>query len=325
MAMVCPQCSLELNEQTLFCPRCGYRLVQNNPTSVGTAAASYVTNPTNEQQQYNPPGQIPPGSYTANQPNIPGTQQPYIVPLTQYAGTNYAPPPPPSSFLTQLGRQAQAGYGTPAAHHAWLIPDKQALAIPLLSATRDSLLQHGMVGVQINQLHLAEKGGPAEGRDYYTVQRGPCTLFLHIIPSGRDLYISRATTVKTPISYIRVALLVLMLIVFIYGLTQYTSLHLTGNALGDAIATTAITLITPLLVLFVGLIIASVVAWIIYKDAAMYLRPSTLSDFQLDDAMLLENMLDSCLQEAAQGVGIDPAFLRVPPRDSRQLRRFRWI
>ncbi|HEU0001729.1 MAG TPA: zinc-ribbon domain-containing protein, partial [Ktedonobacteraceae bacterium] len=293
MTIICPQCSLENPDQSTFCRRCGASLTQvNEPAS-------------------NNPGQfyVPPGD-TVIQQGFPAPSAPLSYPQMQhqevpYAPPNIMPPTPSIPMPTQLGKRAFAGYGMPVARASWLIADQQAQANPLLTATRDDLTQRGLSGLRVNQSRLAERSFLVENRDYLTAHRGSSTVFVYITPAGRDLYISRTTTVQTPVSLVRVAILALFLILMIIGLAQSGSPPSTfgGFSLGAAISTILITFSYPLLLFFFVLIVASLLAWLIHNDPGMYLRPAIMNDFQADDATLLEETVDNSLRNAAQQAG----------------------
>ena len=315
MAIICPQCSLENPDQSTFCRRCG------NPLTQGNEPAS-----SNPGQFYVPPGD------SVIQQGFPAPAAPLSYPQIQrqeipYAPPNVAPPPPSIPMPTQLGKRAFAGYGMPVSRASWLIADQQAQANALLTATRDDLTQRGLPGLRVNQSRLAERSFMIENRDYLTAHRGSSTAFVYITPAGRDLYISRTTTMQTPISPVRVAILALFLILMIIGLAQSGSPPSTfgGFSLGAAISTILITFSYPLLLFFFVLIVASLFAWLIYNDAGMYLRPAVMNDFQADDAALLEETVDNSLRNAAQTAGVDAGKITTAERGDRMRRRIRWL
>jgi hypothetical protein len=227
---------------------------------------------------------------------------------------------------TQLGKRAFAGFGMPVARASWLIADQQAQANALLTATRDELAQRGLPGLSVNQPRLAERSFMIENRDYLTAHRGSATVFVYIAPAGRDLYISRATAIQTPISFTRIAIFTLLLILMIIGLAQSGSPpSVTGVfSLGAAISTILINFSYPLLLFFLVLIVASLLAWLIHGDPGMYLRPAIMNDFQIDDAALLEESVDNSLRSAAQTAGVDGGKITTR-QQYRVRRRIRWI
>ncbi len=321
MAIICPQCSLENSDQSAFCRRCGTPLTQTaEPATIGPG------------QFYVPPAEpVVQQGFPASHAPVPPARSPYeqMQPQSPYAPFNTAPPPPPPSIplLTQLGKRAFAGYGMPVSRASWLIADQQAQANALLTAARDDLTQRGLPGLSINSARLAERSFMVEKREYLSVHRGSSTVFVYITPAGRDLYIARTTTAQTPLSLVRVAILAILLILMIIGLAQSGSPPaLTGSfSSGAAISTILINFSFPLLVFFLVLIVASLLAWLIHGDAGMYLRPATLNDFQADDAAILEEEVDNSLRSAAQTTGMDAGKIAVSGQEYRVRRRIRWI
>lgn len=215
----------------------------------------------------------------------------------------------------------------PVSRVSWLIAGQQAQANALLTAARDDLAQRGLPGVSINSPNLTERAFLIEHRNYLAAHRGSASVFVYITPAGRDLYISRTTTAQTPFSFTRFAMLLLLLILMIIGLAQSGSPPLATGAfsLGAAISTILINFSYPLLLFFLVLIVASLLAWLIHGDAGMYLRPATLNDFQMDDALLLQELMDSSLRNAAQTLNIDAGKFSVSVQEYRIKRRIRWI
>jgi zinc-ribbon domain len=316
MAITCPQCSLENPDQSTFCRRCGTPLTQISEAATSGPGQVYVPPAEPIIQQGFPSPPVPPAP-TPYQMQTQGSYAPY----------NTAPPPPSIPLTTQLGKRAFAGYGMPVSRASWLIADQQDQANALLTATRDDLTQRGLPGLSMNLPRLTERSFMYENRDYLTAHRGSATVFVYITPTGRDLYIARTTTAQTPLSLVRVAILALLLILMIIGLAQSGSPPaLTGSfSLGAAISTILINFSYPLLLFFLVLIVASLLAWLIHGDVGMYLRPATLNDFQADDAALLEEVVDTSLRSAAQTAGVDAGKITVSGRGYRMRRRIRWV
>jgi hypothetical protein len=324
MAVVCPQCSLENSDNSVFCSRCGASLKQaSEPASDRPGAGQYYVPPAEPViQQGFPAPTIPPP--TAPQPRSPYEQ---LQPRGAYAPPHAAPPGPSIPLTTQLGKRAFAGYGMPVSRASWLIAEQQAQANALLTATRDDLTQRDVPGLSIDSPRLTERSFMYENRNYLTAHRGSASAFVYITPAGRDLYISRTTTAQTSLSFTRIALLTLLLILMIIGLAQSGSPPTTTGSfsLGAAISTILINFSYPLLLFFVVLIVASLLAWLVHGDVGMYLRSATLSDFQVDDAALLEEEVDASLRSAAQTAGVDARKFTGTGREHRIRRRVRWI
>lgn len=215
----------------------------------------------------------------------------------------------------------------PVARASWLIADQQGQANALLTATRDDLMQQGLPGLSINSTRLAERGFMVENRDYLTAHRGSASVFAYITPAGRDLYIARTTTAQTPLSLVRVAILTLLLILMIIGLAQSGSPPAFNGSfsLGTALSIILINFSLPLLLFFLVLIVASLLAWLVHGDVGMYLRPAVLNDFQADDAAILGEAVDNSLRRAAQTVGMDAGKITQSGQERRINRRIRWI
>lgn len=321
MAVICPQCSLENPDGSAFCPRCGTSLT---PT---TALANGEQGPA---QVYVPPAEtVMQQGFPSPAPYVPPARPLYEQMQAQgpYPPPNVASRPPSIPFVTQLGKRAFAGYGMPVSRISWLIPGQQAQANGLLTAARDDLAQQGLPGASINSPNLTERAFLIEHRNYLSAHRGSASVFVYIAPAGRDLYISRTTTAQTPFSFTRFAMLLLLLILMIIGLAQSGSPPLaTGSfSLGAAISTILINFSYPLLLFFLVLIVASLLGWLIHGDPGMYLRPATLNDFQMDDALLLQESVDSSLRSAAQTLNIDAGKFQVASQEYRIRRRLRWI
>src|SRR5690348_5690876 len=321
MAVICPQCSLENPDNSTFCRRCGTSLT---PT---TELANEGQGP---QQVYVPQADtVIQQGFPSPSPFVPPARSSYeqSQPQGQYTPPQTASQSPSIPLITQLGKRAFAGYGMPVSRAAWLVAGEQGQANALLTATCDDLTQQGLPGLSINTPHLTERAFLAENRNYLAAHRGSASVFVYITPAGRDLYISRTSTAQTPLSVPRFAILILLLILMISGLAQSGSPPLTTGSfsLGAAISTILINFSYPLLLFFLVLIVASLLAWLIHGDAGMYLRPATLNDFQMDDVLLLQESVDSSLRSAAQTVNIDAEKLSVLEQEYRVRRRTRWI
>ncbi|HEY6541178.1 MAG TPA: zinc-ribbon domain-containing protein [Ktedonobacteraceae bacterium] len=321
MAVICPQCSLENPDNSTFCRRCGTPLMEISEAGTGGIGAVPFSVP--------PAEPIIQQGFPSPSPFVAPARPPYeqMQPQDSYAPAHTAPPPPSIPLVTQLGKRAFAGYGMPVSRASWLIPDQQAQANALLTATGDDLTQQGLPGLSINSPRLTERAFMIEYRNYLTAHRGSASVFVYITPAGRDLYIARTTTAQTPFSFPRLAILALLLILMVIGLAQSGSPPATTGSfsLGAAISTILINFSYPLLLFFLVLIVASLLAWLIHGDAGMYLRPATLNDFQADDALILEESVDNSLRSAAQTLNIDAGKISVSGQKFRVRRRIRWI
>ncbi len=306
MSITCPQCSFVNPDQSMFCVRCGTRLQSSSqPTSnssLPTYAAPVSAPPTPPlYQSY----QSSPASY--------GTQ---TFPAQMGAGQGMA-----------SIRRAFAGHGTLIMHHSWLLNGDQAQAMPIRSTIRDILKLRDIPRLNVNPERLMERGILMEEREYLTVFRGVATVFIYVTPAGRDLYISRATTVLPAISSVRVAIVSLLLLIMFLGFVIHPSAYslLTGDVVGFIFASALSVLSIPILLFLLWLLILSFISWLVEKDFWQYLRPNTLNDFQLDDIALLEHVTDDVVHSAVEQAGLDASKIAPPPLGYQPKRRFRAI
>ena len=336
MAIICPQCSLENADDAAYCQRCGTSLTPVEETVYrGPGPGQFQVEETAHRgpgpgQFYVPPADsVIQQGFPSSSPFVPPARSSYeeLQPRGSHVPLNAAPPRPSIPLVTQLGKRAFAGYGMPVSHAGWLIAGEQAQANALLTATRDDLEQRGLPGLSVSLPRLTERAFIYENRNYLTAHRGSASVFVYITPAGRDLYISRTTTAQTSFSFTRLAILALLLILMIIGLAQSGSPPVTTGSFspGAAISTILINFSYPLLLFFIVLIVASLLAWLIHGDAGMSLRPAVLNDFQMDDAILLEVEVDSSLRGAAQALNIDAGKIAGSHSENRVRRRIRWI
>lgn len=236
-------------------------------------------------------------------------------------------------------RRAFAGHGTQIKLHSWLLPGQHTHAIPVLSAVNDMLGQRNIFGLNFKPDRLSERGLAMEPRDYLVVRRGVSTVFVYAAPAGKDLYISRATTVQPAISQFRVVLLGLTAFILLFGP------FILGSAIASAAASAgtnpSLGLAALLPVLFVGfvfvaayiplltsliwLIVLSIINWVLDKDLWIYLRPNTLNSFESDDVSLLELETDCIVHDSVQQLGLDASLITPPSQGYEPKRKIRVI
>ena len=70
------------------------------------------------------------------------------------------------------------------------------------------------------------------------------------------------------------------------------------------------------------MLIGSFIAWLVENDFLIYLRATSLNDFQMDDLALLKQVTDEAVRVSVQQVGLDSSKI-VPPMtiQGHQLRR----
>jgi hypothetical protein len=306
MSITCPQCSYVNPDQSGFCVRCGTRLRSGSQ----------------------PTGASSPSAYAApvSAPSTPPSYQP-----SQNSSASYGTQSMPAQIGSGQGmasiRRAFAGHGIPIMHYSWLLNGDQAQAMTIRSNIRDMLKLRDIPRLNVNLERLIERGILMEEREYLTVSRGVATVFIYVTPAGRDLYISRATTVLPAISGVRVAILSLLLLIMFLGFVIHPSGYslLTGDLAGFIFASTLTVLSIPILLFLLWLLIRSFISWLVEKDFWEYLRPNTLNDFQLDDIALLEHVTDDVVHSAVEQAGLDASKITPPPLGYQPKRRFRAI
>ncbi len=230
-------------------------------------------------------------------------------------------------------RRAFAGYGTLITHHAWLLPGDATRAGAVLSTTLELLRQRFITNLRTSVEHLKERGvniqgvTPMEEREYLKVQRGVTTVFIYIAPAGQDLYLSRSTNVIPAISSIRVVLFVLWVLagLVIPSITAGSSASsYTGAANSSASTLSCLTGVFFWLP-FILLAIRSAIHWLTERDFFVYLRSKNLTDFELDDVMLLERATDDSVHDAVKQCGLDADKITPPAQGYQSKRRVRAI
>jgi hypothetical protein len=219
-------------------------------------------------------------------------------------------------------RRAFAGHGTSVMHYSWLLDGKERQATIVLSAILNILQQRSIAGLTISKERLIERGILSEQRDYLKVRRGISTVFIYVAPAGRDLYISRATTVLPAIDTFRVAGLLLLLALALIGPGILQGL---AGPAGFLIGGLFTLLALPIWLFFIWLLFRSFAYWIVEKDFWVYLRLNVLNDFQLDDIALLEHVTDETVHDAVEQLGLDASKITPPNQGYQQKRRIRTI
>lgn len=299
MPISCPQCSYVNPDQSMFCVRCGNRLYSSNPPPSSTSLPAY--------------GAI------GSAPQTPQTSAPHVT----------------QSFNTQIGsgqgmasiRRAFAGHGVPIMHYSWLLSGEQEKALTVRSSIMEILKMHDIPRLNITLERLFERGILMEEREYLTVSRGVSTVFIFVTPAGRDLYISRATTVLPAISNVRAAVVGLLLFIMFLGFFIHPSTYslLSGDVGGFVLGSVLTLLSIPLLLFFIWFLVRSFTSWLVEKDFWIYLRPNTLNDFQLDEIALLEHVTDEVIHSAVDHAGLDASKIVPPPQGYQPKRRIRAI
>jgi hypothetical protein len=206
-------------------------------------------------------------------------------------------------------RRALAGYGMVITHHSWLVEGKQARGETLASTVKEQLKQQHYIGAVPNVIKLNEGTTTQTEREFLMVQRGNATEFIYVASADDALYLSRATTIQPALSYIRVGVATILLLIVLLG-------PVLGGLFGTS--TTAFFtvgfsfLYSAALFLFFSLLLLSIISWLQEKDITKYLRANRLSDFQRDDVAMLELATDRALRHASNQAGIDPSHITPP-------------
>jgi hypothetical protein len=223
-----------------------------------------------------------------------------------------------------------AGRGTRGRHASWLLDEMGHRAGELHDAVTQRFQQRQVPASQMNWQTLVAKGLLVERRPFYFVQRGISTVALYIAQFGKDLYISQVTYVKGPISNVRVALLVGMLLfqlffifgytrALIYSISSFDPFFGTGSGIGDIIFLTCI--LGPLGAInslaWLLILIYSIFKFVTEKDVLAILRARP-NEFQYDDTIALEKAVEETVRQSLDMIGIDMKLMPPSPERSRR-------
>ena len=322
MAQSCPTCMYQNPDGSSFCIRCGSKL--ETTSMLANSALSPSTFP-----KVDPSGGI---AYSSS--STPSLQLPDIQRSAMFSSAPMQMGTTSGPMSSQLARHAFAGYGTLVAHHSWLLNDEHTQATALRSAIAEILGQRSILSLKLNSEKLQERGFWTEEREYLRLQRGATTTFVYVAPAGRDLYISRATTIQPPIEPVRVALLIFVLVEiffgpgFIQGVMANMIASSASGILGGYqllipfIIVTAIfgLLYVPSIISLLIYLFASFRHWLAEKDFWVYLRRNSLNDFEIDDIMLIEHATDETVLAAVKQLNLDASKI-VPPAMGYQTKR----
>lgn len=290
--MNCPQCGKENPEGSRFCQFCGATMTSD---IVGAPAQPIARAPKPPQAPLStapPPGS---GAGSIGQVGAGGTAAVNIWgPFAQYGGR---------------GR-----------HVSWLLDEQGVNAQKLHEAVTERFRQRQIPGSQMEWSTLVAKGLLVERRPFYFIKRGITTVALYIAQFGRDLYISQVTYVKGPFSNVRIAILALMILFFLYYSTFYSA-SLFGRLLEvNPFSRTStfpyflLCIVGPLggcnsVFLFFA-VLYSLYKWVTERDFLGILRMPP-NEFQQDDTIALEKAVEETVRQALDTIGIDTALM--PP------------
>jgi hypothetical protein len=293
--MQCPQCNKTNSAGSRFCQFCGAKMGPE------TAVATPIS---------------------ASQPTRAVPSQ-VSTPLAQASSVG-KPASSPAYQATQVGAGGTstfniwgpfAGYGTRRRHVSWLLDDLGQKAEALHNAVTDRFKQRQVPGSNMHWVTLVAQGLIVERRPFYFVRRGITTVALYIARFGQDLYISQVTYMKSPISNVRVAIVGLMLLFWLYSVTLYQAALVdslsgfdpffgTGRGfpffLLCVVGPLSLTNNFALLLLF----LFSIYKWLREKDFLAVLR-RTPNEFQEDDTIALEKAVEETVRQSLDKIGID--------------------
>jgi uncharacterized integral membrane protein len=349
MARICPQCSQTNQDETSFCRFCGYRFPENGqttnddatirpasfgsippnadpgstlkppeqpapvaqPTPLVLTPPSHPSLPTQGAPAYPPPA-VTPHPAQAQAPfmvaQTPQGSYPMQVPYAQPYGTQTQTVSSGGSSL----RRAFAHRGTPVHHQSWLLDGRQVPPTQLRSTLVEQINRQNVPGVTPSFDRLHEQGLAFEERDFVRVQYGFSATYVYMAPMGQNLYISRTSTVRQPLSAIREVVLgglfVLLLICLIFFIVIHpSSADLLAGTAGftDGVNTFFGYAFYGLLFFFFVWLLRSLVFLLTDGDFLALLRPNRLSDFTLDTLTSVEKVTDRAIRETLRQSGLN--------------------
>jgi hypothetical protein len=306
--------------------------------ALGQPGGAQPNQPPGVAPQYQQPVNVPPYPPSGSAPQY---QQPVNVPpyppsgsAPQYQQPGYVPPyPPPGGAqpVVQMGATGLspfnfwgpfAGYGTRGRHVAWLLGTIGDRADTLRNAIELRFNARLIPDAVVTQSVLTGRGIVVEQRPYFLIQRKIATAGLYLARLGDDIYISQVTYARSPISYGRIAVLVMMLIFqtfFLIGgfgsaINSLSSSGIPGLGGGPDIGALArfVCCLGPLGLLNTFALLAAglMTVWrtVTDKDPLAILRTS-LNEFNQDDVIALEKAVEETVRECMDQVGIDRRLL----------------
>lgn len=303
--MQCQTCGTQNRADSKFCQGCG------------------ATLPITTQQSAQPPTQ------KFNTP--PPIPQPPAQPIPAPPRPVQPTPPPLGANIAGQHDQAAAniwgpfaGYGSRRRHVSWLLDNLGHRESDLHRAITQRFSLREVAGSQMEYKTLTAQGVLVQQRPFYFVTRRITTAALYIAQFGKDLYISQATYVKSPISPLRIIIVALVLL---YQLTYPSWLGsrveaaLGGGLFGGSAAfpTALLCLGGPLYVgtsisLFL-LVFYSLYKFLADKDPAAAFRKLP-DEFDEDDAIALEKSVEETVRQALDSIGIQGNLMSVAQQQS---------
>jgi len=294
------------------------------PTSAGEIQATEL--PQSQAAVAQPANQRPDGAMQAAHP-YPGAQ-------SGASRTYQAPALPPVNISALHIWSPFAGYGARRRHVGWLLDNRGDSAEILHQKISQKFSERAIPNASVTQETLKSKGILVENRVYFLLHRGLVTMGLYVTKFGQDLYLSLVSYLKPPISNLRVAVLGLMAIFWLFFVTGYISAlnnSLTrlansivgslGSALYGGNAGLASTGSLAFLLCVIGplgaidsLLLFLFVAYSLWKFitekdilAGLRVKPN---EFNEDDLMALEKAVEQTVHQSMDEIGLDFSLAR---------------
>jgi hypothetical protein len=209
-------------------------------------------------------------------------------------------------------QRAFAHRGAPVHHQSWLLDGRQVPPTQLRSTLVEQINRQGVLGVTPAFDRLHEQGLALEERDFVRMQYGICTVFVYMAPMGQNLYISRTSTVRQPLSTIREIVLgglfVLLLVSLIFLIVSHPlSIDIQAGTTGfsGGVNTFFGYAFYGLLFFFFYWLLRSLVLLLTDGDFLALLRPNRLSDFTLDTLSSIEKVTDRAIRDTLRQSGLN--------------------
>ena len=315
--MNCPKCGSENQAGYKFCMRCGNPLPVEAPAEI---AQSYVPPPAPVNTPSYPPQRTPPSN-----------MQPYgSQPLAPAVGSAFA-------LLNIWG--PFAGYGTRRRHVGWLMDGCADRAGDLVQRIHLKFNDRQIPGAMIRSQILVARGVFVERRPYIVLRKGLVSLALNVGEFGKDLFISLASYLKPPISYFRVLIASVMVVIWLFGSfvlpamifgSAQSMLNGFGGLFGGFNPNAGsfgglfflLCVLGPVsainnIALFI-FFLYSLYKWFTEKDFLAGLR-SAPNEFNEDDLMALEKSVEQTVRIALDEIGLNPNELKPVEGMSRRI------
>lgn len=315
--MHCPKCGSENQAGYKFCMKCGNPLPAEAPAEVVQSHAP-------------PPAPMSTSSYSP-QRTTPPSMQPYSGQPLALAGA------PTFAILNIWG--PFAGYGTRRRHVGWLMDGCAARAGDLVQRIHLKFNDRQVPGSIIRSQVLVARGVFVERRPYIILRKGLVSLALNVGEFGKDLFISLASYLKPPISYFRVLIASVMVLIWLFGSfvlpamifgSAQSMLNGFGGLFGGFNSNAGsfgslfflLCILGPVsainnIALFI-FFLYSLYKWVTEKDFLAGLR-SAPNEFNEDDLMALEKSVEQTVRIALDEIGLNSNELKPVEGMSRRI------